>query len=224
MISGIVSVYARLILIMMLVAMAGCSNDTRAVRGPAAGRAESNAHVLEPYGLAELDVLRVAQDAARNRLWVLTLDDVRVYDTASKWLVRSIVLPNWSVTHLICKPAMVLDRSGSAIVSSNGQARLWRINADSFELTQHDIRMHEREQWDIGFGALALAADGTLLALTAAGGSLWSIDIGKGSAHIFAPDALFLNVCDLTTQFLDEYERSRKPWTRPSMHPNSKAR
>jgi hypothetical protein len=150
------------------------------------------------YKAGERGVLRMKVDGARGRLWVLGVDGVRVYDTAQKRQIRRIVLPNWDVARFICDPDMVLDASGSALVSSNVRAKLWRIDADTFELQERDIRLQEREQWDIGFGPLMLAADGSLLALSSTGGWLWRIDVGAGTASLWNWGVPILNVCDLT--------------------------
>jgi hypothetical protein len=149
------------------------------------------------YKAGERGVLRVKTDGARGRLWVLGVDDVRVYDIAGKRLIRRIVLPNWSVARFVCGPDMVLDGSGSAMVSSNAQSKLWRIDADTFEVRERDIRLNDREQWDVGFGALMLAADGNILALTSTGGWLWKIDVAGGTARMWNRGAPILNVCDL---------------------------
>jgi hypothetical protein len=71
--------------------------------------------------------------------------------------------------------------------------------------------MLERERWDVGFGALAFAADGTLVALTSLGGSLWKIDVGTGDARMVEQNSRLLNVCDFTAQLLNDIERSGKP-------------
>ena len=159
----------------------------------------------------ERDSLRIRTDAARNRLWVLGVDDVRVYDAAKNQLIGKVVLPGWSVARFVCMPDMALDRWGSAFISSNAQPRIWRIDTDSFEVKVHEISLHGREQWDFGFGALAFAADGTLLALTSPVGSLWRIDVGKASARIIEENTSLRNVCEITPQFLNDFERSQKP-------------
>jgi len=159
--------------------------------------------------------LRIRTDAARNRLWVLGVDEVRVYDTAKNQLIRKVVLPGWSVARIVCRPDMALDQSGSAFISSNVQAKLWRVDADSFEVKELEISLHGRERWDIGFGALAFAANGTLYALTSSAGSLWNIDIAKAGASLIELDGPPSRMCAFTTQFLKDFERSRKPWTRP---------
>jgi hypothetical protein len=179
--------------IVIFVAMltAGCSRDVPA-QGPAATRA-GHSSLLQ-------DGIRVRRDAVRNRIWLLGLDDVRVYDAANERLIRRVALPNWSVAQYACDPDMVLDESGSAIISSNVQARLWRIDGGTFTVSERDITLQERENWDVGFAALAPAGNGKLLALTSLGGSLWSIDLNKGIAHMAAPTAALQNLCGLTAQ------------------------
>jgi hypothetical protein len=164
----------------------------------------------------ERDALRLRADAPRNRLWVLALDEVRVYDTArmSKRLIRKIALPSWSVAgfRAVCMPDMALDAAGAAVISSNAQARLLRISGDNFALTDHAISFHEGGQRDSGFGALAFAADGTLYARTTPGGLLWKIDINKASA-IMSPlnNKLPLDECLITTPLLNGFERNQQP-------------
>jgi hypothetical protein len=150
----------------VLLAAAGCGNEVnRAV----------SAEVRVEQG-----ALRARADAKRDRLWVLGLDDLRVYDSAGKRLIRKIELPGWSVARFICNPDLALDRAGGAVISSNVQSRFWRVNGDTFEVKEEVILLREREGWDMGFGALAFAPDGSLLALAANAGSLWKIN-GSGS-------------------------------------------
>jgi len=180
------------IIIVAAMVMTGCSRERNPVEGAVAFRA-GDGEVLR-------DGLRIRRDTARDRIWLLGLEDVRVYDAEGKRLIKKIALPGWSVARFACDPDMVLDGSGAAIVSSNVQARLWRIDADSLEVSDHTIRLQDRENWDVGFGALAIAADGTLLALTSVSESLWRIDLRKGSASMVAPVGALLNVCGLTMQ------------------------
>ena len=199
---------------------AGCSNEGNPALGPVTGRAGNDYAPPQTYGIGERDAFRARTDTARSRLWVLDLDNVRVYDTVKKKLIRQIELPNWSVARFACMPDMVLDRSGSAFISSNVQARLWQIDGERFEVKEHEIRLHEKEQWDIGFGALAVAADGVLYALTSSAGSLWKVDVANASASMIELNSLHWKVCDFTAQFLKDFERSPKPWTRPSLQQN----
>lgn len=189
--------------------IAGCGNERNPAQGPSAGRAGNSNVLPETCGAGERDALRTRTDTARGRLWVLGLDDVCVYDAAGKKLIRRIALPNWSVLRFVCMPDLALDRSGSAFVSSNVQARLWRIDADNFEVKEHEITLLGRERWDTGFGALAFAADGTLYALTSSVGSMWKIDIAKANASMIEPNNPPSNACAFTAQFMKDIERNR---------------
>jgi len=168
----------------------GCSQDGVPVRGTETVRAAG--------GDVVRDGLRVRRDEPRNRIWLLGLDGVRVYDSGDGRLIKRIELPSWSVARFTCDPDMVLDGSGSAIISSNAQSRLWRIDAGSFAVKEHEIRLQGREQWDAGFSALAVAADGSLIALMSFGGPLWTIDLGSGTARVVDPSKAIFNACGST--------------------------
>jgi hypothetical protein len=213
----IVSTRGWLILLFAVTVIAGCGDIEKPSQNSSAGRADSADLRLDSQGTSERDVLRIREDLLRNRLWVLTLEEVRVYNTATtgKRLIRKIALPNWSVVGFrnVCMPDMALDRAGSAFISSNAQARLLRIDADRFDLKDYAISFHEREGQDIGFGALRFAADGTLFARTTPGGLLWKIDITKASAIMIEVNKkLPLDECAITTQLLNDIERSQHPW------------
>jgi hypothetical protein len=190
---------------------AGCSNERDAAPAPGAGRAGNDIAPFEKHATGGQDALRVKTDTARGRLWVLGLDAVRVHDAASGKPIRQVTLPNWSVARFICDPDMVLDSSGSAIISSNAQAKLWRIDADSFQVKEQEISLLGRERWDIGFGALAFATDGTLYAMTATAGSLWKIDAARAGASLVETYLPPSKACAITAQFLGRPDRSRKP-------------
>jgi len=213
----IVSIRGWLALLLALTAMAGCGDSGKSSPGLSADHAGGSELRKESPGTIEQDVLRVREDLARNRLWVLTLTEVRIYNTAAtgKRLIRKIALPNWSVVGVrnVCMPDMVLDRAGSAFISSNGQARLLRIDADRFALEDYAISFREREGMDIGFGALAFAADGTLFARTTPGGMLWRIDVARASATMsdvikrLPADQCAITTRSMATQLLNDFER-----------------
>jgi hypothetical protein len=204
----------RLIVLFTVAAMAGCGNGEITDHGTSAGRADGTDFNMGSHGMIERDAVRIRKDAQRNRLWVLTFDEVRVYDTVRqrKRLIRKIELPNWSAARFICAPDMVLDKSGSAILSSNVQPSLWLIDADSFALEERKIRLREREQWDSGFRALAFAADGTLMAAASMDRSLWKIDIPNASAIMIEINPKRpLDECAFAPHSLIGLERRQQP-------------
>jgi len=180
------------ILILAATVSTGCSRETPPAQGPAAVHG-GNGDIL-------LGGFRIRRDAARNRIWVLGLDHVRIYDGQSKLLIRRITLPGWTVARFACDPDMVLDGSGSAIISSNVQPRLWRIDAGNFKVSEHPITLQGRERWDVGFGALAVGVDGTLLALTSVTEALWRIDLVNSSGSMVPPVGAPVIICGLTTR------------------------
>ena len=174
----------RMVPLMAAIVMAGCGSQENLGEGAAAGHGYSSEFRNASYRASERTALRVRKDEARNRQWVLTPEGVRVYDAATKRLLRAIELPGWSNAKIACQPDLALDGRGSVVVSSNAQPTLWRIDGGDFTVTMRDVRLEEREQWDVGFGALAYTSEGTLLASTHEGGTLWRIDLEKSSAHI----------------------------------------
>lgn len=171
----------------------------------------SLASAKEPERIDERDALRSRMDAARGRQWVLGRDEVRVYDAEKKTLIKRIRLPNWTVARFICRPDIAIDQAGAAVVSSNVDARVWRIEAGSFRVTEYEIRLNGRERWDIGFGALAFAADGRLFAVTTLSGTVWSVDVAGRSARLLDSGSAYLNRCELSPRTVNELERRRKP-------------
>ena len=176
-------------MVVALMAVAACSDSGSTLLQPVkvAGGAIR--------GYADQQVLRVRVDASRNRLWVLGLGHVDVYDLAKKHLIQRILLPEWYVAELICQPDMAVDPSGTVFISHNLQPKLLQIHPDTFQLKEHVIRLVNKEHWDIGFGRLAFGADGTLFAATASGASLWSIDFGTASARQIEPGARVSDEC-----------------------------
>lgn len=163
-----------------------------------AGNAEPYADLLEKHRQGD-SILRVRADTVRGRLWVLTVADVRVYDTTKRTLIRRIGLPNWSVAGrgFACPPDIVLDRGGGAFVSSNVEPRLLQIGPGNFRRREHQLALVSSRKWDVGFGGLAFDANGTLLALSAVGGSLFAIDLRNRIATEIAATPLLAEACPL---------------------------
>jgi hypothetical protein len=129
-------------------------------------------------------VLRVRVDAQRHRIWVLASDALYLYDTRSAQLTRRIALDALSQhSNAHCLPDMALDRSGSAFVSSAVQASLVRVDAESFEVTRHEVQADSEHGKDFGFSAMVFAGeDDTLYAASAATGGLWKVDPARNRA------------------------------------------
>ncbi len=192
----------------------GCSDPLSA---PASARSEAPAtrsskdryevaaQDMAPYGAllkaheqGEQRAPRFKVDVVRNRLWVLGLKHVYVYDITAKHLIRRVALPNGSTAGFVCSPDLALDRSGAAFISSNVESKLWKIDAEDFGIQAQEITLRAGANRDIGFGALTFVEDGVLYALTAHEGSLWRIDLTTLRANEVALSERLLNTCILT--------------------------
>ena len=194
---GISAVLKWTLVIVGVGILANCGSERSQATDTVGGTAGGYADLPSPNGMGGRETFRATMDPARGRLWVLTVDDVRVYDARSRRLIRKIALPHWSVVNNLCMPDLALDRAGSAWVSSNVESKLWRIDADGFRASEHEIRLQDREHWEMGFGALAFGADGTLFALSSTAGTLWKINPGQATARMIELDVPLSNVCDL---------------------------
>jgi len=145
---------------------------------------------------AKLEVVRA--DPARNRLWVLDLEVISVYDNTNGRRLRRIVLPEWIVLpkKYSCLPDLALDSSGTAFVSSNVLPVLWRIDPQRYEVTRIELALDTDTDKDVGFTGLSFAGDGTLLAAGAMAAALWQIDTSAASARKIASYPSVASGCD----------------------------
>jgi hypothetical protein len=166
--------HMKALLLLIPIATSGCT--------PAPQLDIAKQQIAAPWAWRE-DTLRVRIDRKRERVWVLSLDRVDVYDSRRRTLVRRILLPGWSVADSVGAPDIVLDRSGAAIISHNVEPRFWQIDGTSFILREHEIRLLGHENLAIGFSTLTLAPEGVIVAIDAFVGAPWRIDLRSGSAQ-----------------------------------------
>jgi len=136
------------------------------------------------YGTAHAQVLATERDIARGRNYVLEGGTVRAYSNAAR-IVRRIDLPDAVFAHLpyACPPAMIVDRSGGVIISSNVLPVLWRIEPERFTVQRYELQLDLDNDLDVGFSGLAPAHDdGIVFAHAGALGSLWRIELSSGKA------------------------------------------
>jgi hypothetical protein len=110
--------------------------------------------------------------------WSLHTDGVDVLDAATTAKLRSIRLPGWVWANELyaCPPVLALGPNGEALVSSNVQPVIWRIDPASFEVTRHELALDDRGR-DVGFSGVAWSGrQGAYFAASGLDGSLWRID------------------------------------------------
>ena len=135
---------------------------------------------IPPVGdLGDRPILHHQMDAARGRLWALTLDGVDLYDARTRQKVAHIDLPGWLWVgeRYSCPPDLALGPKGEALISSNVVPTLWRIDPITLAVTNYELVLDDETGKDIGYTGLAYSADqGVFFAVSALRGSLYRID------------------------------------------------
>ena len=163
-----------------------------------AGQLIQRGHV--PIGAGDT-VLRLRVDARRDRLWVLDVGTVRVFDLAKNRLVRTIALPNWVYAEgENCLPDLQLDDRGAAFVSDNIQPKLWRIDADELSVREHVVMLASHGALDVGFSAMTVTEHGVMYAAMGAPGLLWRVDTKSFRAENVALESRIFGACALETR------------------------
>ena len=88
-------------------------------------------------------IMRSRNDPARGRLWILTSDDVEVYDTAQRRKMAHLEIPGWHWVHLpfACPPGVALGPRGEIVITSNVSPTLWRVDPETFAMSRHNVPM-----------------------------------------------------------------------------------
>ena len=135
--------------------------------------------ILPDWYQGEQPVLRHQVDAARGRLWALTLDGVELYDVKTRTRQAYISLADWVWVgeQYSCAPDLAIGPKGEALISSNVLPILWRIDPVTFAASKHELVLDADARQEIGFTGLAYSAEqGVFFAVSALQGSLWRID------------------------------------------------
>ena len=174
----------------------GTPNGVRKMEETAGGRLVDRG----PAYAARTDtILRIRVDSRRERLWILDIGAVHVFDLTTNRRIRTVTLPNWIFSSLgdNCLPDLQLDEHGAAFVSDHIQPKLWRIDGDNFTVYERRVRLDALGALDVGFSALAITDGGVMFAAMAAPGLLWRIDTGTFRAEKVALSAPIHGACSL---------------------------
>ncbi len=123
--------------------------------------------------------IRQRADPARGRIWVLTRSGVLVIDATSSRSIRRLPLPGWvwAGEPYGCPPDLALGPNGEAVVSSDVAATLWRVDPETFEVSEHALALESDTAKDIGFSELEYSRDqNAYLGVSTFDGSVWRID------------------------------------------------
>ena len=150
--------------------------------------------IFAAHALAE--PLRTVQDPARNRIWRLEKDAVYLDQ-------RRIELAGWmhADESYACRPDLALDMQGAAVVTSNVAPIVWRIDPQTYRVSQHELILDSHNKRDVGFTGLTYAADQEVFfAVSGTHGTLWRIDPLLRRAQQIPVSVPLRNACGLTVE------------------------
>jgi hypothetical protein len=125
-----------------------------------------------------LPIVRFQKDAARDRGWLLTPSGVFVFTLSTRQSIAHVSLPQWTWAGeaFSCPPDLAVGPKGEALVSSNVEATLWRVDPVSFAVTRHALVLDRDADKDVGFTGLTFTQGEGALHAVSHYGALWRID------------------------------------------------
>lgn len=173
--------------------------DVSKIAAPGNGSREDAERLYRSH---DNSILRVRLDAPRQRLWILDIGNVHVFDLAKNRLIRSIALANWYYAGhgANCLPDLQLDPHGAAFVTDTIQPKLWRVDAENFSVRERSVSLDSQRNVDVGFSALAIGKGGVMFAAMAAPGTLWRVDTDSSRAERIPLSVPIHGACAIETQ------------------------
>jgi hypothetical protein len=144
----------------------------------AAAAAGEAARELAPGYEEGMPVLRLQKDAARGRGWLLTASGVFLFDLKTRRTMAHVSLPGWVWVgeEFSCPPDLAIGPDGEALISSNVEPTLLRVDPVTFAVSRHTPLLDADTDKDVGFTGLTFSsAQGTFYAVSHFG-ALWRID------------------------------------------------
>ena len=142
--------------------------------------------------------IRHQADETRGRIWVLTPSGVVIVDATTSRPIRHVPLPGWvwAGEPYGCLPDLALGPKGEAVVSSDVVPTLWRIDPETFEVSEHAVALNSDAEKDIGFSELEYSREqNAYFGVSSFYGSVWRIDPLLGGAQKLAQAAPPAPVC-----------------------------
>jgi hypothetical protein len=143
-------------------------------------------------------IIRQQIDVTRNRVWILALDGVHVYNQGTGKKVGSAVLPGWSWVGepYGCSPALAIGPEGEAVITSDVFPVVWRIDPATLAVTSTALALDTDADKDMGFSGLIYApAQGAFFAAGTFSGSFWRIDPALKTAKKIALSTRLPRTC-----------------------------
>jgi len=155
-----------------------------------------------PMQADERSVLRVREDAQRDRLWVLRPNGVHLYRLKTRQLLRHIALPGWywAGEPYSCAPDLAIGPHGEALVTSDVAPILWRVDPRSLTVGVRELSLEADQHMDVGFTGLAYSPQHSAYLAVSHAGSLWRIDTPLSKAQQIPLSAPLARACGISVR------------------------
>lgn len=142
--------------------------------------------------------IRHQADEARGRIWVITRSGAVLFDATASRPIRRVPLPGWvwAGEPYGCLPDLAVGPKGEVVISSDVVPTLWRIDPETFDVSEHALALDTDRDKDIGFSRLEYSVEqNAYFGVSGAYGSVWRIDPLLGQAQKVAQAAPQARVC-----------------------------
>jgi hypothetical protein len=180
-----------------IIALSGCDGRVASEQSPRTSSAVSQSNV------------RYQVDAANGRIWWLTPEGVFVHDAKLPQKV-AVPIPGWQFAGepYGCLPALALGPNGEALVTSDVESTVWKIDPDTLAVSKHVLAADADLDKDVGYTALAYSTEhAAYFAISGLQGSLWKIDSSLTQAQKIALSAPMPKACGVAVSAPQKAER-----------------
>jgi hypothetical protein len=180
-----------------IIALGGCDGRVASEQSPRTSSAVSQSNV------------RYQVDAANGRIWWLTPEGVFVHDAKLPQKV-AVPIPGWQFAGepYGCLPALALGPNGEALVTSDVESTVWKIDPDTLAVSKHVLAADADLDKDVGYTALAYSTEhAAYFAISGLQGSLWKIDSSLTQAQKIALSAPMPKACGVAVSAPQKAER-----------------
>jgi hypothetical protein len=180
-----------------ILALGGCDGRVASEQSPRTSSAASESNV------------RYQVDAANGRIWWLTREGVFLRDARTPQKI-AVPIPGWQWAGepYGCLPALALGPNGEALVTSDVESTVWKIDPDTLVVSMHVLAPDSDLDKDVGYTALAFSSEhGAFFAVSGLHGSLWKIDSSLTRAQKIAVSAPMPKACGVAVSAPQKAER-----------------
>jgi hypothetical protein len=166
-------------------------------------------------GSAVAEPVRYRAQLERERAWVIDAKGLFLEEGRKPRRGISLADWQWAAEPYACAPDIAIGPRGEAVVTSNVQPVLWKIDPETLAVTMHRLQLDADADKDVGFSGLAYSArEGAYFAVSELHGSLWRIDPMLRRAQRIAAAAPVRGACAVS------FQRQERPsgFTRFCLH------